>query len=70
MPEPTASPFLTVEETAEALRISEKTVRRLIDAGDLPATTAGRRFLIPRSAIDERIERAETEAAERAERTA
>jgi excisionase family DNA binding protein len=31
------SPLLTIRETAERLTISEKTVRRLIDAGVLPA---------------------------------
>ncbi|MEX2267970.1 MAG: helix-turn-helix domain-containing protein [Acidimicrobiia bacterium] len=67
---PTESPFLTVEEVATVLRISTKTVRRLIEDGELPVTNAGRRLLVPRSAIDDRIERAQAEAAERSERTA
>lgn len=32
------TPVLTVPETAAALRISKRTVYRLIECGDLPAT--------------------------------
>jgi excisionase family DNA binding protein len=34
-------PLLTVEETAERLRVSPKTVRRFIDAGVYPALRVG-----------------------------
>lgn len=34
--------LLTVTEVAETLSISEKTVRRLIDAGELPVIKLGR----------------------------
>jgi len=35
--------LLTIEETAARLRLSEKTVRRLVDAGLLPAYRVARR---------------------------
>jgi excisionase family DNA binding protein len=42
---------LSVRETAEALGLCEKTVRRLIRRGQLRASTALRHLLIPRSEI-------------------
>jgi len=35
--------LLTVQEVADAMRVSEKTVRRLIKRGDLPAYKVGDR---------------------------
>jgi excisionase family DNA binding protein len=35
------SPYLTVPEAAKFLRVSDWSVRRLIDAGNLPAVKAG-----------------------------
>ena len=37
----TPSPLLTVAEAAEALRVSTRTVRRLVSAGSLPALRVG-----------------------------
>lgn len=36
-----ANPMLTTDEVAEMLAISTKTVRRLVDAGDIPAFKVG-----------------------------
>ncbi|WP_375757408.1 helix-turn-helix domain-containing protein [Corallococcus exercitus] len=35
--------LLTIPEVAEAMKVSEKTVRRLIKSGDLPAFKVGER---------------------------
>ena len=35
-------PLLSVAETADRLRVSEKTVRRMIGAGELPVHRVGR----------------------------
>jgi excisionase family DNA binding protein len=37
---------LSVDEAATALRLSSKTVRKLIQAGELPACRLGRRIVI------------------------
>jgi excisionase family DNA binding protein len=42
----------TVEEAAEALHVSTKTIRRLLDRGILTASKALRKKLIPRSQIE------------------
>ncbi len=39
-------PFLKVKEVAKRLRLSEKTVRRLIDAGELPVNRIRRTIRI------------------------
>ena len=48
--EPTLPPgpkqFLTVEQTAEVLQVSDRTVRRWIDDGDLVAHRFGRQLRI------------------------
>lgn len=46
-------PLLTINETADRLRMSTRHVRRLIDRGDILALQGGRgsRVLIPESAI-------------------
>lgn len=47
MPAPNRSPRLnTVKEIADALGVSTKTVRRLIDAGELHAIRVGRQLRI------------------------
>ncbi|WP_332660886.1 helix-turn-helix domain-containing protein [Brevundimonas sp.] len=38
--------FLTVQEVADNLAVSDKTVRRLIDRGDLPRHKLGRQVRI------------------------
>lgn len=50
--------FLTVNEAADALRVSRDLVYELINRGELPSTTLGRRRLVPRRAIDAVVERA------------
>jgi excisionase family DNA binding protein len=50
-PEPTgaelAPAFLTVREKAARLRVCEKTVRRLINRGELPCVKVGRQYRLP-----------------------
>jgi excisionase family DNA binding protein len=43
--------FLTVQEVAEVMRVSNMTVYRLVHAGDLPAVRFGRSFRIPEYAV-------------------
>jgi excisionase family DNA binding protein len=43
--------LLRVGEVAVALGVCEKTVRRLIDAGELPATRVGRLVRVKASAV-------------------
>jgi excisionase family DNA binding protein len=47
---------LSLREAAEALGISEVTARRWVKSGKLRAYQPGRKYLIPRSAIDELLE--------------
>jgi excisionase family DNA binding protein len=42
---------LTVQETAELLRVSDESVRRYIKAGTLTAGRVGRRYLIDRASL-------------------
>lgn len=42
--EVTSSRFLTVREVASTLRVSNMTVYRLINAGELPAVRVGKSF--------------------------
>lgn len=44
--------LLTVREVAEAIRVSNMTVYRLIKAGDLNAIRVGRNFRIRESDVD------------------
>jgi excisionase family DNA binding protein len=48
----------TVAETADALGISEASVRRLCRDGQLPHRRYGRRLLIPKQAIEAEVEQA------------
>lgn len=41
--------FADVPETARVLRIDERTVRRMCDAGEIPAIRTGRRWRVPTS---------------------
>ena len=45
--------LLTIDETAEFLRVSDKTVRRMIDDGRLKAVAIGRQWRIPKEALAE-----------------
>jgi excisionase family DNA binding protein len=50
-PEP-GSPWLSLAEAAERLRVSERTVARLVERGRLRTTTLGRRRLVHRDDLD------------------
>jgi len=43
--------FLTVQEVADMMRVSNMTVYRLVHSGELPAVRFGRSFRIPESAV-------------------
>ena len=47
---------LSLREAADALGISEVTARRWIKSGKLRASQPGRKYLIPRSAVDELLD--------------
>jgi excisionase family DNA binding protein len=66
----TPEDVLTTSEVAQALRVSPMTVRRWIDAGDLPAFTQGRVRRVLRTDLDSfinaaRISRPLTETTQR-----
>ena len=44
--------FLTVSEVAEALRVSNMTVYRLINSGELPAVRIGKSFRLREEDVD------------------
>lgn len=44
--------FMTVGEVAAVLRVSNMTVYRLINAGQLPAVRIGRSFRVPEEELD------------------
>ena len=46
------SPWLTLADAAQRLRVSERTVARLVDRGRLRTTTLGRRRLVHRDDLD------------------
>jgi excisionase family DNA binding protein len=48
-----AKPYLTIEETAATLRVSERTVRRWISHGIVPARKMAGTVRIPKGAIVE-----------------
>ena len=43
--------LLTVEDMAEVLSVSTRTIYRLVDGGELSAVRLGRRLYFPRKAI-------------------
>lgn len=43
----------TVREVATSLGVAEKTIRRLIRAGDIRARWTGHAYIIPRTAIED-----------------
>jgi excisionase family DNA binding protein len=47
-----AERFRTVSEVAAVLRVSNMTVYRLINSGDLPAVRIGRSFRLPAADVD------------------
>ena len=48
--------FLTVKETAEMLRFSERHVRYLISQGELPATKVSHSILVPVDELEKILE--------------
>ena len=46
------SPWLTLAEAAERLRVSERTITRMVGAGRIRTTTLGRRRLVRRDDLD------------------
>jgi excisionase family DNA binding protein len=53
---------LTVDEAGTLLGLSRSTAYRAVQAGQLPAIRVGRRWLIPRAAIERLLASAETGA--------
>lgn len=45
--------FAEVPEVADLLRIDQRTIRRMIEAGDMPAIRAGQRYRVPTSWLRE-----------------
>lgn len=61
---PVAETYLTIKEVAEDLKTSDKTVRRLLQRGDLPGFKLGSTWRFRRSDIDEWAEKKIREATE------
>lgn len=45
--------YLTVAEVADAMRVSNMTVYRLVHSGELPAVRFGRSYRVPAEAVKE-----------------
>ena len=60
--ESTRARFLTVAEVAAMLRVSNMTVYRLINAGDLPAVRVGKSYRLREDDIDKYLADRYTEA--------
>jgi excisionase family DNA binding protein len=56
--------YFTITEIAERFRVSEMTVRRMIDKGEITAIKMGRQWRISAALLDSKIQ-AELEAADR-----
>ncbi len=52
--------FLTVQEVAEQMRVSNMTVYRLIKAGELAATRVGRSYRLREAEVDKYLRRGES----------
>lgn len=50
--EPARAVFLTVEETAELLRVDAVTIYRAIRSGEFPAVKVRKRYVVPSRALD------------------
>lgn len=48
--------FLTVQEVADLLRVSQMTVYRLIKSGEVPAVRIGRSFRVRETDVDRYLE--------------
>jgi excisionase family DNA binding protein len=51
----TPSPFLTVAETAQILRVSLRTAYTLAERGDIPSVRVGGQWRIPRVELEQRL---------------
>lgn len=51
-PDQSSSPFVTVTEVADQLRVSSMTVYRLVQSGQLPAVRVGRSYRIRAEDVD------------------
>ena len=49
--------FLTLQEVADYLRVTTKTIYRLLGKGKIPAIKVGRQWRFDKSAIDKWIKR-------------
>ena len=49
--------FMTVEEVANYLRVTEKTIYRLLRQGKIPATKVGNQWRFDTNSIDEWLQR-------------
>jgi excisionase family DNA binding protein len=49
--------MLSIEDTAELLQVSERSIRRWISAGELPEHRLGRQWRISRSDLEEHLRR-------------
>jgi excisionase family DNA binding protein len=58
----TNSAFLTTEEVLACLRVTPRTIYRLIKTGELPAIRIGRQWRFRRADLDEWIDRQRTAA--------
>ena len=56
----THSAFLTTEEVLACLRVTPRTIYRLIKTGELPAIRIGRQWRFRRADLDEWIDRQRT----------
>lgn len=52
------SHVMTVEETAQFLRISRNSVYEALRRGDIPSIRIGRRLIVPRVALERMLEAA------------
>ncbi|MGW7099661.1 helix-turn-helix domain-containing protein [Streptomyces sp. NPDC054838] len=59
--------FLTVEEVASVMRVSQMTVLKLVHNGHLPAIRVGRSFRVPESAVHDFLREEFAEAEGRAD---
>lgn len=50
--------YISVAEAAEVLDRSERTIRNLVDSGELPGTKLGGKYLILRSSVSAIVARA------------
>lgn len=53
----TLKSYLTLQEVAESFRVNERTVRRWIKSGDLPAFRVGHHWRIAESDLDAYLKR-------------